>query len=319
MNKTNLSYLKEAKLKMQDLKTSIPFGHMNTNEGLQQINVDEFDEVAMGNVLRTYGSFEVVGPTIDDLSEQALKTFQESKKLLNLPIDALEKVYCERFNGFQNVLKETSEAFQLDGKTTVLNQIAYHFKPYLGARVPEGMKDLRACGDYYKKAENFLHRLYKKISDSFIEPNQRNIFKKDKQNSCLTLRRYFSGKQSEPGTIAHTDFSILTLVVSNHNGLEILDGKNIKKGPWVKVPYGSPVKPRFYINVGDWLYLQMGNEEFGRGVHRVCSIEEERYSLIFFLNPIKFLEYSQKLKTLDGDKIDYLELKKAYQHEGWPV
>lgn len=282
---------------------------------IPQINIDEFDKVTMTNILKNYGSFEVVGPSVDKLSEQAIEALKESKQVLNLPLESLERVYHQLFNGFQNVHKETSEAFERDGKRPIRNQIAYHFKPYLEPRIPEGIKDLKAIANYYTQAASFLYRLYDKIADTFIKPDQKTVFKEDAQTSCLTIRKYFPGKEGESGITPHTDFGLLTLVVSDRDGLEILEGRNVNEGRWLNAPYGNPGKPRFYINVGDWLFLQTGNEEFGAGIHRVPNVEEDRYSLILFMNPPGIAKFNQTLITLDGVKMDYLEFQKAYQRD----
>lgn len=300
---------------MVDLSESPSVKNTQVLAGLPQINIDEFDEANMDHILKHYGSFEVVGPSMDDLSKSALEALQESKQLFNLPLESLEKVYHELFNGFQNVHKETSEAFERDGKRPIRNQIAYHFKPYLEPRIPEGIGELKAIASYYTQASFLLYRLYDKIAASFIKSDQKSVFKEDEQTSCLTLRKYFPGKMGESGITAHTDFGLLTLVVSDRDGLEILESKNGNEKSWLNAPYGNPGKPHFYINVGDWLILQTGNEEFRSGVHRVPNVEEDRYSLILFMNPPRIAKFNQTLITLGGSKMDYLEFQEAYRRD----
>lgn len=286
-----------------------------TFEEIPQINIDNFDKVIMTNILKNYGSFEIVGPSVDELSALALEALKESKQILNLPIESLEKFNHDNFNGFQNVYKETLLARQRGGKKQVRNQLAFHFKPYLEPRIPEGIKELKASTEYYNNATNLLHRLYDRISDSFIEHEQKSIFKEGLQTSCLTLRKYFPGDNAETGISSHTDFGLLTLVVSDRDGLEILKGKNERDGRWLRAPYGSPDKPRFYVNIGDWLFLQTGNEEFAAGVHRVPNVEKDRYSLILFMNPPGVLKLSKMLITLHGVEMKYEDFLKAYRHD----
>ena len=74
MSTSTLSYLKAMTEDRENLTASPSLKKPQTFAGLPQINIDEFDEVTMAHILKTYGSFEVIGPSIDELSEQALET-----------------------------------------------------------------------------------------------------------------------------------------------------------------------------------------------------------------------------------------------------
>ncbi len=267
---------------------------------LGQINVDNFDKETMTRILKNHGSFEVVGPSVNELSEIALQTLNECKTVLNLPLESLNKVYNDGFHGFQNIQKETQDRYPND-IDKVRNQVAYHFKPYrLDSKIPEGIDGLKYYPKYYTKAMTFLYNLYDKIAKSYIESDKKTIFNEKAQTSVLTSRKYFPGPGGT-GIPPHSDYGLLTLVVSNKDGLDVLEGENIKNGKWLRTSCGESNKPRFYINIGDWLLFQTGNKEFVAGVHQVPKLKEGRYSLAVFLNP----PLDEERSTFTGIRVKY--------------
>jgi isopenicillin N synthase-like dioxygenase len=245
---------------------------------LPQVNFDDFDIADMEHALKYYGTFEIVGPTIDQLNAAAQAALDKTKDILNLDEAILEKVTHKGFNGFQNVHKESIKR-AAEGKGVVRNQIAYHFKPYEkdSSRIPEGV-EVKAFEEYYQQGMAVLRVLYRKIATGFItNPNKVSNCTNGKP-SVLSTRKYFPAKDGETGIPAHSDYGLLTLVVSDKPGLEVQ-----KDGHWINAPAGS--KMRFFINVGDSALFQMNNPSYKVGMHRVPNVNEVRLSLALFLNP----------------------------------
>jgi isopenicillin N synthase-like dioxygenase len=271
-----------------------------------QINLDQFDKETMTRILKTHGSFEIVGPSVEALSESAIAALDQAKTVFDLGPEVLSRVYHKsNFHGFQNVQSESYEKFLKDGKTPVRNQFAFHFKPYLADSIPvlpEDIENLKAYSNYYSNSMALLHRLYGKLAEAYHIPIERlTNFKAGPDTSALTSRKYFPDAKGTTGIPPHSDYGLLTLLVSDRDGLEILEGENTKTGKWIHTSCATPYGPRFYINVGDWLLFQIGNKEFVAGVHQVPPVDHDRYSLAVFLNP----PHVQKLTTFTGVEVNY--------------
>jgi isopenicillin N synthase-like dioxygenase len=295
---------------------------------LLQINIDDFDKETMTEILKKHGTFEVVGPSVDALSADFLEAMEECKMLFkhlselpeeslkniyhNLPLTSGEKVL---FHGFQDVQKETRKKLEEQGIGEVRYQTGFHFKPYLPPRLPEGITELKAYAKYYEKGMVFLHRLYDIISEAFIKSENKSTFRETDQTSVLTSREYIPGdKRGGVGIIPHSDYGLLTLVASDKPGLQALEGENIKLGQWIDAPCGEPGKPRFHINVGDWLLFETEDKEFVAGVHQVPQVKEEnRYSFSLFLNP-HLDEVRSTFKDILVDYDKYLKSDKKDYH-----
>lgn len=278
---------------------------------LPQINIDKFDKEEMEKILKEYGTFELVGSSIEKLNADAINALEKTREILMLPIENLERVKQVGFHGFQNVRQETLEkqkakiALEEDiSNFPIRNQIAFHFKPYKEAllapsesRIPLGIDALQVNIDAYKKYYNdgmkVLHRLYKEIADNFIPKTNVSDLENDTQ-SVLTTRRYFKGTEGETGIPEHSDYGLLTLVVSDQPGLEVKHCEN-----WLSAE--CTPKLRFYVNVGDWLLFQTGRKDFTAGIHRVPHIDEERFSMALFLNP----PYTEEQETPKGGKVPF--------------
>jgi len=272
---------------------------------LPQINLDDINSDDIKDALTNWGTFELVGSTINKLRSLAKNALETSEKLFKLSKEELQKVADKpdrdrEFHGYQNVRKETKESALL-GKGPVRSQKAFHYKPYKKEqRIPEGL-DATSYSEYYMERMKVLQRLYKAITEKIftIDPARRSGFEND-DRSVLTARKYKKPKkEGETGIPPHSDFGLLTLVVSDQPGLEVY-----KNRQWVAAPSGPDL--RFYINVGDWSLIQLNNESFTVGLHRVPEVKDVRHSLALFLNP----GFSEELATPKGGKVTFGEYLK---------
>jgi isopenicillin N synthase-like dioxygenase len=278
---------------------------------LPQIDLDAFDPAIMEHILLNYGTFELVGPSVDELIPNAVKALEQCREILALPLETLERAYHKaNFHGFQNVHKESME-LAAQGKGPVRNQIAFHYKPYLEPNFPEGVENREAYATYYGKAKTLVRKLYDAICTSLVTPEMKTVFREDQQTSAMSTRKYFPGSTGETGIPPHSDYGLLTLVISDQQGLEVLEGQNTETGKWISAPFGTIEKPRFYINVGDWMLFQTGRKDFVAGVHRVPSVQELRHSIAFFLNPSP----SEELETPSGKTVSFQQFLKSTKKE----
>jgi isopenicillin N synthase-like dioxygenase len=287
---------------------------------LPQLNLDNFDPKVMETIWKEWGTFELVGPTIDALRAEAVRTMAFIKKLFELPIEDLEAVnHNGSFHGFQNIRAVTTARVESGANIPIRNQIAYTLKPDLPDRqyqpTPKGLDNVQPLYDYYAFAKKtVLVPLYNKIAESFINPEYRSDLSQD-FGSTFAARKYFApqpasanidGKSSQSekvanakkvGTGSHTDYGLLTLVTTDAPGLEALT----TSGQWVAAPHDSN-NLRFIVNIGDWALFQAhqsGHTDFKEGIHRVFA--SDKLSLIVERNP----SYKEKIQTPKGPVVDY--------------
>lgn len=271
---------------------------------IPQINFDDFDKEEMLNIMRNCGSFEITGPQIDKLANLASQTLDTSKEIFNLPEVTLKSTEDPNdFNGYKNILEQTRETVSKEKKGTILHQQGFFYKPY--NPITPTKIDVSALDIYYHQGLAILQCLYRQIALSLkINVDNLSSYQDDKQ-SVLSLKHYPAMNQGETGIQEHSDYSLLTLIVSDQQGLEIKNGKE-----WIAAPHQP--KLRFYVNVGDWLLFQLNNSSFKPGIHRVLTLEKERYSaIIFYLPPL-----DEKRKTPNGKMTVYRDFlfsdKSAY-------
>ncbi len=264
---------------------------------LPQINLDAFDRKTMFEALQNYGTYELVGPSIDALRPLAERALANSKELLSLPLETLKKHPAKDFNGFDDVRGKSILSVENGNSKTVRNQIAFHFKPYLESKIPDGI-DATAINDYYKAAHEILIKHYQQIADAFIDPDFHPSvpdFTQDKK-SVLMMRRYFAdtagikteklAAASTTGIPSHSDHGRITLVTADQAGLEVY-----KDGEWIAAT-SIPGTLQFFINFGDWSLFQClchsksgEKPPFEAGLHRVPEVAHERHSMSLSLNP----------------------------------
>ncbi len=299
---------------------------------LPQINVNEFNPAAVLNAIIEYGSYELVGPSIDEISPYAYAAMEEQMRALNLPAEELAK-YDNRgeFNGYQNIKVNTENQVAQGKSNVVRNADALHYNPRKPdkVKIPDGIaKD--AFDNYYHAARNLLIKHVRDIERAFVHESLWSDFSTE-NNSVLMMRRYFptyepsktatgiATSQATTGIPCHSDHGEASLVTSNVPGLEVY-----RDPQWV-LEDPAQGKQRFLINIGDVLLCKLIESHkldpvrfplynFQAGLHRVSQVNELRYSLTVSLNPaddalvytpkagpVKFSKFLQTPKSLYRD------------------
>jgi isopenicillin N synthase-like dioxygenase len=273
--KSPLTSLENKKLIPNEKKIDELVSIITAAPAVPQINYDDFVVEDMLDILRNYGSFELVGPTIERFRNAAEAMMKKSKEVFALPLDILEAVGYEDFNGFQDFRK------RLRPNEPVRNQIGYHYKPYKEPhRIPKGVENLKEFDEYYEQGMAILRSLYRKIAITLkMDPARISPFTRDIL-SALSIRKYFDDSKGDTGIPEHSDIGLLTLVFSDAKGLEIKKGEN-----WI--PAAHTPGWRFYVNIGDWFLLQLAESmrtTYRPGIHRVPQ-GQLKHSVVLFMNP----------------------------------
>ncbi|KAG0463983.1 hypothetical protein HPP92_020052 [Vanilla planifolia] len=125
---------------------------------------------------------------------------------------------------------------------------------------------------------------------STIEKPYADFFDKKEMldEPIATLRLlHYEDKVSDPamgiyGCGAHSDFGFLTLLATDDvMGLQICKDKDARPRIWEYVP---PLKGAFVVNLGDMLE-RWSNGVFRSTLHRVIGHGQERYSIVYFVEP----------------------------------
>lgn len=281
------------------------------------IDLDNINETQVRYALENFGSFEIIGSVIKDLSEStAPPAMQAARELFKLPEAELEQCIQQNrdFYGYQPVRKETIAAHAKNPKVQIKNNNAYHFKPYkrealeaakLPSRVPAGF-DVTPCELYYKKVHAIAHTLFRKLAWMFnVDPALLINYAED-LISALTSRIYYDAKDGETGIDEHSDYGILTFIIADKPGLEI---QRAQDRAWMLAPFGPGY--RVIVNVGDWFEFMLKNIKSVAGFHRVEKVTE-RHMFAFFLNADRHQKQDTPLKKnvpyieyLMSDKTNY--------------
>lgn len=258
------------------------------------IDIDSIDWAVFEEIVETCGSFELVGKSMERLAQFAVPAMELAKNIFDQPKEDLLATVPEgqnKFHGFQDVKSLTAH------KEFSRDQVAFHFKPYLAQSLPKNVKDDQAFHDYWNHVIPIIHKLYSAIAERYVALKNRTNLNND-DRSVLSMRRYLNNSDGKVGLEPHSDTDLLTIITADQDGLEIL-----RQGQWIRTsahPY-----PRFYVNIGDWMLLQIGEHfPFVAGMHRVPKVKPQdpyRHSLMMFLNPA----WDQVLKTPSGKEASY--------------
>lgn len=280
-----------------------------------QIDLDAFEPSQMDYILKNCGSFELVGPRIEQLRPLAEQAFQLGKEILRLPLSSLEDVNEDPdtkeidrtrhgFENFKKITRQNREKAKAAGQdplsVPIQNQIVYHYNRYIEqqksrmnlSKIPcydDGtLLNISAIDAYDREGGKLLWDLYNKMADHFIKQENRTVSGEDSQ-FVITLRRYFKDKDGDVYINEHSDLLLLTLAISDQAGFEIKLGD-----AWIDAPYEP--KFRFYVNIGDWLLFQTGSSDYCKGIHRVIDIPAERHFMGLFFGPLPY----ERLTMPDG-------------------
>ncbi|XP_022158474.1 2-oxoglutarate-dependent dioxygenase tropC-like isoform X2 [Momordica charantia] len=243
-----------------------------------------------------YGFFYLVNHGVED--ELVQRVFDESTKFFSLPIEEKMKLsrkahrgysplYAEKLDptgssskGFFRDAKEGYDIGPLSGKGTEaeLNQwpsrvLFPSWRATMESFQEKALLAARQSTSLIALALNLDETFFEKIG-AFNNPSR-----------FLRLLHYPGDLRSPDeelcGASAHSDFGMLTLLTNGVPGLQICKEKFDQPRVWEDVLH---IDKAFIVNVGDMLE-RWTNCLFRSTLHRVTPVGEERYSVVFFLNP----------------------------------
>ncbi|WCJ25840.1 2-oxoglutarate (2OG) and Fe(II)-dependent oxygenase superfamily protein [Euphorbia peplus] len=273
-----------------------------------------------------YGCFYIVNHGVEE--ELIARVFEQSKKFFSLPLDDKMKLLYKEHRGFTPLCTEnlkpylgsigdSKESFYVGNLQTSLNRWPSE------EVVPSWRPTMEA---YYCKAWSVGRRLISLIALA-LNIDQ-DYFEKigalDGPEAFIRLLRYPGelghSKEETFGVKAHSDFGMLTLLVSDGvRGLQVCREKLMEPQIWEDV---LPLRGAFFVNLGDMIE-RWTNCTFRSTLHRVVLTGQERYSLAFFIDPnpdciVQCLENccseSSPIRFAPIRSRDYVNLKAKFKY-----
>ena len=259
----------------------------------------------ISKVSRDVGFFYLVGHGLSE--EEIDSVFNESKALFALSVDEKTKLSDKSLSrGYTAMQEQTfSASKQTEGDTKegyyIGRDIPMDHPKYNPAKLsgpnqwpdPSKLPNFqRIMTDFHTKTNDLAVRVVRLIALGLgLEESH---FDEAFEDSIATLRLiHYDQRKSDPdqgifACGAHSDFGIVTLLLTDHNpGLQIY-----YQDEWIDVP---PKAQAFVINIGDMLELWT-NGLYKSTIHRVLTKGDgERYSIPFFLDP----KFDAIIKCLD--------------------
>ncbi|OMO52558.1 Isopenicillin N synthase [Corchorus olitorius] len=261
------------------------------------IDLSSTDRISNSNSIRQacmeHGFFYLVNHGVEE--ELIDKVFEQSRKLFSLPIEEKMKFALKKDRGYSPLyaakLDTTSsstkgdckESFYFGPQADGLNLWPFQDLPswrstietYHEKVLSAGTKLMSLVAMALKLEEDFFHKV-----DALTEPLLflgLLHYPGDSDSDCSSEETY--------GASAHSDFGTITLLMTD--GVPGLQACSLDKSKqpqvWEDVP---SIKGAFIVNIGDMME-RWTNCLFRSTLHRVLSPKQERYSVVFFMNPGK--------------------------------
>lgn len=255
---------------------------------IQTINLDNISLIELGKAITNHGFFKLVGNDITEINKSRHLIEGEVKKLLTLDHTILEK-YIDKVNliGYTN-LENLNQS-----------QKSWIYRPEGKFPIP------------MPHTENFWIE-YNKIASKLINPILFSIgidIETDYDKLYKNLALCLYPPSEKVGLNEHTDFGLITLLMTNAPGLEIYNELN---NQWFspKISEDSII-----VNIGDWMRLmaKQNGKIISAGKHRVTTVDKEKISLVLFSDA----PLSDKIKLDDGKEITYDEFLKIKFNENY--
>nr|XP_048321720.1 2-oxoglutarate-Fe(II) type oxidoreductase hxnY-like [Ziziphus jujuba var. spinosa] len=261
------------------------------------IDLSSPDLLSTANSLRQacieYGFFYVVNHGVEE--ELTGKVFEESNKFFSLPLEDKMKLFRKEDRGYTPLFGEilhpysapkgdSKEIFYVGPLEDISSPVKLNKWPS-----QQILPSWRATMEsFYKKVFSVGKRLLSLIALA-LDLNE-DYFEKarklDRPTAFLRLLRYpgrFGDSGEEIyGASAHSDYGMITLLVSNGvRGLQVCRDKSKEARVWEDVVH---INGAFIVNIGDMME-RWTNCLFRSTLHRVMLSGQERYSVAFFLDP----------------------------------
>jgi len=259
----------------------------------------------LDSACRNWGFFQVINHGIPgDVIDH---TFTAAREFFHQPTDAKRSILRTKDNPFGFYDRELTK------NVRDLKQI-YDFGPSDGRQIrpqwPAGMPSFRnAIHGHYRHCERLAFRLLAAISTNLgMSPGYLSRGFGSRHTSFLRLNYYPvpltppSAAGGHLGVGQHTDAGALTLLIQDDQpGLEVF-----RNNHWHTV---EPRRDAVVVNIGDIAQV-WSNDRYFAALHRViASVEQERFSIPFFLSPEYRANYAPVPALLaDGRPARYREI-----------
>ncbi len=192
----------------------------------------------------------------------------ESKRYFSLPDDEKMKHIMDK-NGLGYA---PLKSVKLDKKTIEMKE-SYSYRP-------NNFDHHIEMNNYFNLMNTYAKNIFNKIIESLdLNPQDYNSAINPSFDTLTTIHypefKMTNGSDSLFGVAPHTDWGLITLLVTTKEGLQI----NINDD-WIDVPL---LPNHIIINLGDMLEI-LSNGEYKSTQHRVLT-KNEKHSIAFFFEP----------------------------------
>ncbi|KAJ4970298.1 hypothetical protein NE237_003397 [Protea cynaroides] len=267
---------------------------------LPVIDLSSSDRISTAKSIRRacvdHGFFYLVNHGVGE--ELLKRVFEESKKFFLLPLEQKMKlkrkenrgytpIYAEKLDTLLNSRGDQKEIFHvgpIEGTMTVTNLNQWPSEgnlealPFWRLTMESYYREVLTVG----KSLLSLMALALNLEENFFE----KVGALDAPMSFLRLLHYpgelaFSNEETYSAS-AHSDYGMISLLATDGvRGLQICREKDRQPQVWEDVQH---VNGAFIVNIGDMME-RWTNCLFCSTLHRVIPAGQERYSVVFFLEP----------------------------------
>lgn len=265
--------------------------------------IDVNDKLSVKNACSEFGFFLV--PIESSDIKLVNDAFNEIKKYFALTNDEKMKQIMDKNGLGYAPLKRV----KIDKKTVEMKE-SYSFRPVNFDHCQQMDDDI--LNEYFKVMSKYGKNIFNKVIES-LNLNPENYKPAiDPSYDTLTMIHYplhpmTDGTDGLFGIAPHTDWGLITLLVTTDIGLQI----NIN-GEWVDVPL---LENHIIVNLGDMMEI-ISSGEYKSTVHRVIT-KNEKYSIAFFFEPnLDYVvkPYKENNNFVSIKYLDYIRSKLNYSY-----
>ncbi|OMO59607.1 Isopenicillin N synthase [Corchorus capsularis] len=254
------------------------------------IDLSSTDRISNSNSIRQacmeHGFFYVVNHGVEE--ELIDKVFEHTSKFFSLPIEEKMNFALKNNRGYVPLYAGKADTSSSSAKGDCKEDL-YFGPPADGLNLwpfEEDQPSWRSTIEtYHEKVLSAGNKLLSLVALA-LKLEEDFFHKVDALNESLLVLALtqYPGIYEIYGGSAHSDYGTLTLLMTNGvPGLQVCRDKSKHPQVWEDVP---SIKGAFIVNIGDMME-RWTNCLFRSTLHRVLSPKQDRYSVVFFMNPGK--------------------------------